>query len=490
MTHALARAARQLAQLSRTQALALLTLAFVASRLACWSAGVRFDAGPVNTYFQYLDPRLLREDLARSLLYLHSQPPLFNLFLGGLLKICPNQLAAAGAVVFLAFGVALYLGAFLLMERLAVPRLLNTALVLWLMLNPAALLYENWLFYDYPLAGLLALAALLLHGFVARPGLARGCCFFAALAGLALTRSLFHPAWLVLWAALLIYALRSSRRAVCVAAAIPLALVCAWYGKNAVLFGAFTGSTWAGMNLARISTFQEAEIEREVLAADGFLSKLALVPPFGSLRAYADQRPPARPPIHPALDDETKSTGAVNFNHRDYIEISRGYLADARRVIFHRPWAYLDGVLRAWFCFFIPGSDYPLLRENRSRIRVYDCWFNRLLAGQVCYRQDSAGGELTSGNLAWGLIAAYFVALGGAALALRRMLRARVPEQLPELTTVLFLWTTVLYVAVVGNCFEVGENNRFRFLTDPLVLCLLGWLAGRWRRVAPASCRL
>jgi hypothetical protein len=33
---------------------------------------------------------------------------------------------------------------------------------------------------------------------------------------------------------------------------------------------------------------------------------------------------------------------------------------------------------------------------------------------------------------------------------------------------------TIAFVAVVGNLMELGENNRFRFETDPLSVCLLG----------------
>jgi hypothetical protein len=46
----------------------------------------------------------------------------------------------------------------------------------------------------------------------------------------------------------------------------------------------------------------------------------------------------------------------------------------------------------------------------------------------------------------------------------------------------------IAYVALVGNLFELGENNRFRFETDPLSPCLPGLfvehtlLAGRRRR--------
>jgi hypothetical protein len=50
----------------------------------------------------------------------------------------------------------------------------------------------------------------------------------------------------------------------------------------------------------------------------------------------------------------------------------------------------------------------------------------------------------------------------------------------------------IAYVAVLGNSLELGENNRFRFETDALSLCLLGLalqhgLARVRRRGRPAS---
>src|SRR5262249_12387935 len=55
---------------------------FVLSRALCrWALGIRFDARPIEYFLQYLDVPLLKNQLLRSLYYLHSQPPGFNLFL-------------------------------------------------------------------------------------------------------------------------------------------------------------------------------------------------------------------------------------------------------------------------------------------------------------------------------------------------------------------------------------------------------------------------
>ena len=60
----------------------VIVAAFITTRVLFYGLGGRFIAQPVGFAMQYLDPQLLQNDLQQSLLYLHIQPPLFNLFLG------------------------------------------------------------------------------------------------------------------------------------------------------------------------------------------------------------------------------------------------------------------------------------------------------------------------------------------------------------------------------------------------------------------------
>ena len=45
---------------------------------------------------------------------------------------------------------------------------------------------------------------------------------------------------------------------------------------------------------------------------------------------------------------------------------------------------------------------------------------------------------------------------------------------MPFSLTLLFLLINIIYVTLAGNFFEMGENNRFRFVIDPFVLIILG----------------
>ena len=67
----------------------IVALSFIASRSLYYYLGVRFDATILFYAEQFLDVNLLQARLTESIFYLHCQPPLFNLFLGAVLKVFP-----------------------------------------------------------------------------------------------------------------------------------------------------------------------------------------------------------------------------------------------------------------------------------------------------------------------------------------------------------------------------------------------------------------
>jgi hypothetical protein len=85
----------------------VLLLVFAVSRIVYYWLGVRFDARPLLTFFQIIDPELLRHRLLESLYYEHAFPPGFNLYTGILLKLFPVHYATAFHVLHLILGAAI-----------------------------------------------------------------------------------------------------------------------------------------------------------------------------------------------------------------------------------------------------------------------------------------------------------------------------------------------------------------------------------------------
>lgn len=468
----------------------LVVVAFVLSRLAAAAAGVRFDVGPLSAGFQVLELSELRHDLFGSLAHLHSQPPLFNLLIGLVLRVPQPWEEPLLRLIYLAFGLALALTIFTVLARFGVRRSVALVLTLLLTLSPASILFENWSNYDYPVTLLLCLAVLALQRYEDGHRLRHAALFLGVLGVVVLTRSTFQLVWFLAWAAVLVvHRRRADWRRVAVVAAVPLLAIVAVYANTLRVAGTFTSSTSLGVSLSKITTFQLPEAERRAMVDQGALSPLALIHPFAPVPVYAPVL--GAPPVtgEPVLDDEVKNfpdgSRWINFNNLLYARVSDAYLDDAVRTLRARPDAYARGVATATEMFFRSPSDFFALAGNRVRLGAYNGLYNEVVYGVV------ASGDPVTGfpdaalryrqgppRTAWLSVVLYAVALvGGAAeLWLGRRRRGYPSTWL----LVAFLWSNVAYVILVSNLIEVGENDRFRLYTDPLVVLLVAALAVTW----------
>jgi len=424
---------------------------------------------------QYLDPVLLRTRLFESLFYLHSQPPLFNLFLGIVLKLYPQNPAPLFQAVYLLLGVTLTCAVLLLQLRLGVSRPVAVALALLFATSPSLLLYSNWLFYSLPVAVLLCLATLFLHGFVSTCRGRYGCGFFFILAVVCLTRSSFHLVYFLAVAVGVALLVPGLRRRTLATALVPLLLVTAVYAKNLAVFGRFSASSWLGMNLWEVVSDQLPQGEIEHLVEAGKLSAAALVPRYSDVAAYpAAYREPSRHNV-PALTQPVKSTDVANYNNITYARVSDAYLRDAAYLILHRPAGFAKGLLKSWFAYFKSSTDYVLLEPNRTRIGFWNRSYDAVFYGRIPFDLSRTGILKTTSPRGHFPYLFLFIGLPvlfvfGARLALTRTSELDRAQRI----TLAFILFTIIYSALVGNLLEAGENNRFRFETDPLSLVLLG----------------
>ena len=95
---------------------------FVLSRVAALAAGIRFDDGLLHNAYQLLDVRLLHDDPFTSIFYLHSQPPLFNLFTAAVVQLPSGAVRPVLAVIWAGAGLATALLLHATMRRLGVRR--------------------------------------------------------------------------------------------------------------------------------------------------------------------------------------------------------------------------------------------------------------------------------------------------------------------------------------------------------------------------------
>jgi hypothetical protein len=219
-------------------------------------------------------------------------------------------------------------------------------------------------------------------------------------------------------------------------------------------------TSWGGMMLARAAVTSLPLSERRRLVAQGKLHNVSLVTPQSALADYeaVGIKPATRTGV-PMLDEPGDEYFPRNLENRTYIRISSLYLKDDLWIIEHRPGAYLRSVGRGVADFFAsPTIALTGPGRNTEKIRGYDHWFNRLVYGTFGLGKDGVF-----------LIAMYVFAL---AVGVWTALRGFRPGADTATVVIAFSLLAILYLGLVGNFGEVGENYRFRFVLDPLALSL------------------
>jgi hypothetical protein len=455
--------------------LAALVLGCALSRLIAAACGLRFDTYPLGNFWQYVDPPLLRDRLLESVWYLHSQPPLFNLLLGAVLKL-PFDPATSFAVLYHAIGLGLALTMYALMLRLGATGWIAAGVTLLFIVSPPALYFEHFLFSEYPTMLLLSGAALALHRFLADRRRRDGWLAFGLMAAVVFTRSLFQWPWLLaVLAGLALAAAPARRRTILVAAAPALGVTAALYLKNLMLFGTLSTSSWFGMNLMSDVDFAWPADERRELVERGEVGPIFSVPAFSPVAAYSAvvAPPPARGVA--VLDLEQRENGTPNYNHRIYALAAPLYRHDALHVLAGDPFRYAHAVAAATSLFFRPANDYEYFSDFRRRMPRWDALYGRVLYGQLTAAGRGVPGEagfplaVSAPNIGWFILLATPLLLW---LGVRRLRDAVRAGDSAGAGTLAFIVGTIVYIVLVATMLNIGENQRYRFMTEPLLFIL------------------
>jgi hypothetical protein len=454
---------------------------FIVSRIAYFAAGVRFDARPIEMFYQNADPLLLRTRMVETLFYLHMQPPAFNLSIGVILKLFPEHFAGALHAIYLLLGVSLCFTLYRLMRILgAVPPVAVVVAAIFLV-SPGVVLFENLLMYEYVLMAVLCAAAVLFHRLLVTPGLLVASIFFFALGALVYLRALFQLGWLVALIAFTMWLLKGRRRMILVAAAVPFALCLGLYVKNLIVFGTFNASTWMGFNAQNLTLGCLTGEEHRRLVDQHMLSTVGLTSQYSPISAFQSMVRLPAPTGIPVLDQVRDSTGRVNYNNLGYLAVHPYFISDAKQVLRHYPVAYLRSLMDAWYSYFLPTGDFVFLSQNRSRIRSFDRWFNRIFFGEWT---DYLSRAKTHKHWAF-LNVGIFLMVGLPLLFLINVSRlwTAVTESgwNPRSGVLAFVLFNIAFLTAVVNLLSNSENNRYRLPLDPLYAALLAASISRGR---------
>jgi len=352
---------------------------------------IPFDATPINGYMQYLDPALLKQDLLRSLWYLHSQPPLMNFIAGVALKIGGDYADVLLAGIYFVCGMIVLIFLSRAFVLLGVRRFLRMGMCIWLCAFPTFILYANWAYAAHLEFSMCCVTlyylAKLFDGDKLTFG--AGLALFLPCTILEFLRSQWHLVFFVGMAAIILWMRRKSPGKACFSSGSALALspVVLLYLKNFLVFGFFGASSWMGMNLAEVASEIVPKTELEMLQQSGDVS------PFFPVRFKPEMAEMVRDEWnrtgqdvvnlqHPALARK-KSNGIENYNYLPYIEGSKQDLQDSLAVISYAPMAYIKEVYaRVENGMHWPSIAYP----HRDLIDGWGEWVHRgcVLLYMIC----------------------------------------------------------------------------------------------------------
>jgi hypothetical protein len=310
-----------------------------------------------------------------------------------------------------------------------------------------------------------------------------------------MTTALIHPIWFPIIIGLALLARRPvSRRnwnIVLTGVAIPALLIFGLLLKNQVLFGTSGFSSWFGMNLSKttISTVGQARILS--LVDEEVLDPIALARPFWTLESYSVISSKCQPkyPDIPVLSQRIRSDNYTpNFNNECYLPVYAAFQDQALAFIAAEPMAFIGAKLDAAQITLMPSSDYPIvLKENRLKISTYDSIYSAVVLGtfvspELVYRPEGFVADLLSKDPNFGdriplslTIAFGFIVTCVAGIwAALRWRRDGVTTTRATLAAISLL---TVFVFAVGTAFEIGENERFRYMVEPIMFVLLARVA-------------
>jgi len=458
----------------RQLCLLIIGAVFIVSRGFYYWWGVRFDAGPLLNSWQLIDPGLLRDAPWQSLFYLRTQLPGFDFYLAITMHLFARHSVAAFHATYLGLGLTLGICLFLLLDRLGVILPLAVLIAVICVTSPVTVLYENWLFYEYPLAVLFCVSALFLHRYASTHRISDGLLFFTVLAFIGLSRVIYHFLWFVIIVALIIYALPRCRRRTTLCAAAPGALLLAIYLKSLILFGLWApgSDVYGGINFAYLVA---GALPRDVLlsmAAQKEISPILLHGFRFEDEALVDVvPPPARTGIR-ILDERLKSTGGINMDSLWMADVGRQLRLDGLVILRSYPTATLTAIRQNIINYFLPadiGWPFGSTSQHSNQLTLSPLLkaFDFAMSGKPPRHNYAIVSYVTTLCLLW-------FGFTQSERWLKRVIRR--PHFNARDLTVAFAFGNITYLTAVVILYDFTDQNRILFEAFPLFTILLASL--------------
>lgn len=430
------------------------------------------DRNTWDYWWQTLPTETLLHNLGQAMVYLHMQPPLYNLWGALHLRLFGESAVAALQWSQIGLGV-LTCGMYYPIGRaMGLPRGAALAAGALLAALPSLVLYEAYSLYEsltlFLVTATLFGAALFHFRRTAWTALLT----VVALNLLMMTRSSFHLLLVAPVTAVLLIAARAHRLRILLLVILVTLPTVAWYAKNQAIFGFFGASSWMGMNLFRASVRNLPPDTLEEYVASGAISQMTVDQPKGFRRPelYLKYGYTKTSPIAVLNEDD--------LNNINTIDTAREYQRSAINLIRAEPANYLRNVGISYTRFNWLASGYEHLVFNRAQLPAWWLGYERAIYGLPWMERF--------GSISYWLIPLIQVELLLVWLLRRWKQHESLLDFVRAMPAVLIGDGLLVYALIVATLLEYGENDRFRFAVEPLIWLLAAGLAAHLVRIVLA----
>ena len=230
---------------------------FLISKSIIFYIGIKPNMG--FAYWQILDISLLHNDLMQSLLYLHSEPILWNLLLGLSLKLFNGNITNITSFIYI-FHISLsYLivhYTYKILIELKFSKRIIFIVILFLIFSPNIIYYENWIFYSHLTCFLFFQLFYFIIKIFKDYSLKIELLIYCNLLVLTLTWKLFHPIIIILFFLFFLFFIKNFLKSKSIIFfLIFFTLSMLQTVKNKIVFGFFSSGSLIGLNLAQTVSF-------------------------------------------------------------------------------------------------------------------------------------------------------------------------------------------------------------------------------------------